>query len=161
MARSREFFSYGRTWSRAFLVIFLVAAGAGAAGCSNEDSIKIPTGAECSALAERESPELEARAAEILNSVEQLDAWADCNSGGYAAVAAVVDEGPETIARRMGRFGSVEELEDSECLKYLSPRECDRVWRFTPRGSGTTYRVSLPNRTPGEFSMSVDRPIGG
>jgi len=76
---------------------------------------------------------LEARAAELLDTERKLvEAWADCDSGGYPAVDGYGIQSSRPVIRRMQRFGTAEEIRPTECLKYLAPSECDQVHRAAP-----------------------------
>ncbi len=100
---------------------------------------------------------MEARAAELLHMERNLvGARADCDSGGYPSVLVGI-ESSQQIIRRMTKFGTAVEIRNTECLKYLGPSECDRLWRYTPDSSDGTYIVSHPSAGRGEFVISVDR----
>jgi len=146
-------------WPRQFLgllgllgVLAVGLAGCGSAG--HEDSA--PVGDECRSLANSEGPDIEAEAYRLLGD-RSVSAWADCDSGGYAAVVTgVTHEESIKIVRRMRSLGSVEEVENTECLEHLSSKDCDRTWRYAPRAGERTYTVELPREGAGEFGMAVD-----
>ncbi len=125
------------------------------AGCASDS---VPKGSECRNLVKKQAPTLEARALELLDmSRDRVRAWADCDSGGYPSVSVGIDSGLPVI-ERMTTLGTAVELRDTNCLEHLAPSECDREWRYTPKGADVIYWVSLPRKGEGEFSMSVYYP---
>ena len=116
-----------------------------------------PSGAECLALVERQAPDLEARAKEILKKDGRfLQASADCDSGAYPAVLTGLNQEPSEIVRRMERLGNIEEIKNTSCLEHLAPSDCDQIWRFTPSGTKTPYLVEMARDISGEFVISLD-----
>lgn len=147
-----------RSWRQALVVAVATPLVLALAGCAEDSRPDTPPmGAECRALVKQQSPDLEARASELLNeSRNLLIAYADCDSGDYPRVW----EGIQTsrpIIQRMQTLGTAEEVRNTECLKNLSPPDCPRVWRYTPQGSEQTFRVLLPRSGSGEFAISVYR----
>ncbi len=117
-----------------------------------------PVGSECRELAHRERPGLEAAASRLLRDDSDVYAWADCDSGGYAAVDVGLREPSSAVVRRMRRLGDAERVTNTtECVEYLPASQCDRRWRYTPHGSEQTYIVEMPpDGDKGEFAMGLD-----
>ena len=99
----------------------------------------VPSPSECEELAEREIPELEHQAALILEDDSRMGPFVDCDSGDDPSVSGGTSDLPDAIRQRMRQLGDVEQLEDTESLKYLEPSECGELWRYSPRDSDKTY----------------------
>lgn len=79
-------------------------------------------------------------------------------TGGYPTVFGGTSVRPVAIVQRLRQLGDVEQLENTERLKYLNPGECSEVWRYSPRDSGKSYRLELESADKaGEFVIAVDR----
>jgi hypothetical protein len=150
-------------WALGLAAAVLAATGAvglvAIASSGDGDGLPdVPSASECEKLAERDFPELEHQAALILEDDSGIFSFADCESGDYPTVEGGTSDRSGAIVQRLRQLGDVEQLENTECLKYLKPSVCGEVWRYSPRDSDKTYVLALEtDNKPGEFSISVDR----